>query len=168
MKRLTPAAVLVPLIKDSQSLLLTKRSQLVAHHKGEISFPGGMQDIEDSDLLETALRETFEETGLQLQRHHVIKQLPCVSTMSSRFSITPFLGHIDRLPVLKLNPDEIDKILIYPLVNFTAPGALKFKPFGLNGLLPTYEIDGEIIWGATALIIHRYIVNEGQADLPHR
>ncbi len=90
---LRPSAVLIPLFKkDNQdTLLFTKRNQIVAHHKGEICFPGGMMDPSDQNLMQTALREAQEEVGINPEAVEILGSLDEIITPSG-FHITPFFG----------------------------------------------------------------------------
>ena len=93
---LTPAAILLLLYpKDGEfCVLLNKRSEQVEYHKGEISFPGGVQDPDDSDLLDTALREMEEEMGIPRSIVTVLGELDQVGTRSN-FRVQPFVGTIE-------------------------------------------------------------------------
>ncbi len=104
-KKLKPAAVLVPLFYDGNEfhILLTRRSENVPHHKGQISFPGGQPHKKDSDLLQTALRESWEEIGLKPEDVQVIGELDDTPTLTSGFIITPFVGIIPYPYSFKLN-----------------------------------------------------------------
>ncbi|MGE5314849.1 MAG: NUDIX hydrolase, partial [Acidobacteriota bacterium] len=115
------SAVLVPIIEaddGSFDLLLTKRTDRVEHHKGQISFPGGAADPQDESLTATALREAFEEIGLPEDAVRVLGVLDQVWTPSG-FLITPIVGIIDSpMPLLAPSPAEVEEILIVPLEHF--------------------------------------------------
>ena len=93
---MTIAAVLVPLfsVEGKRHVLLTKRSQAVEHHKGEISFPGGKLDPDDADLLSCALRETDEEVGIKPSDVRIIGELDDFYTVATRYVVAPFVGVI--------------------------------------------------------------------------
>ena len=86
-------------------------------HAGEISFPGGKLDSDDSDLLDTALRETSEEIGLTISKEQVVGQLEPVITLNSGFLILPFVSIVDEIPPLSANR-EVEKIFHIPLDSF--------------------------------------------------
>lgn len=152
---------------DDAHLLLTIRSQIVEHHKGQISFPGGMKDKEDGDLLETALRETFEEVGLHRDRVRLMGRLDNVPTATSNFIVTPYVGLVpsahDLLAGrgLTLSADEIDQVLLVPVSHLRRPGVEAFESYdGADGgkiTLPSYDFHGHRIWGVTAVMIHRLL-----------
>ncbi|MGC8603366.1 MAG: NUDIX hydrolase, partial [Desulfomonilaceae bacterium] len=90
------AAVLVPIFRKDANLhlLLTQRSEMVEHHKGEISFPGGKLDVSDPDLRSCALRETLEEIGILPQDVKIIAELDDFYTVATNFHVVPFVGFI--------------------------------------------------------------------------
>jgi len=155
------AAVLVPLIAtpDGFRLLLTKRTHIVEHHKGQISFPGGAADECDAFPVGTALRESFEEVGLHSDAVRVIGALDEVWTPSG-FLITPIIGVIAAMPVLLPNPAEVGEILSFPFEAFFDDSALRTELRTIEGVERTvyfYDVGEEPVWGATALIIHRLV-----------
>ena len=90
--------------------LMIEKSKELKNHGGEIAFPGGKWNEEDNDLLDTALRETEEEIGLDISKENVISQLENVRTLNSGYTITPFVCILPSLPKLKTN-FEVKSIL---------------------------------------------------------
>lgn len=157
------SAVLVPIIEaddGSFDLLLTKRTDRVEHHKGQISFPGGAADPQDESLTATALREAFEEIGLPEDAVRVLGVLDQVWTPSG-FLITPIVGIIDSpMPLLAPSPAEVEEILIVPLEHFFDESRLHTELRIVQGAERTvyfFDVATEPVWGATALIIHRLV-----------
>src|SRR3954463_178223 len=103
------AAVLIPLYVDSGALhaVFTKRRDDLAHHAGEISFPGGRQDFPEEDLRVTALREAEEEIGLSRDKVEVVGALPPVGTFVTNYKIHPFVGLIEEGLRFEPNPAEV-------------------------------------------------------------
>ncbi len=137
-------------------LLLTKRTEKVEYHKGQISFPGGRQEDGDADLLQTALRETHEEIGLAPSMVEVWGRLDEIETFVSGFAITPFVGLIPPPAGLRPNPDEIAEIVAMPLASFLDPTNLRVEQVVREGRsveLVYYENLSHLVWGATARII---------------
>src|SRR4030095_16441454 len=91
------AAVLLPLVDDDR-LVLTRRTEHLSRHPGEISFPGGLAQEEDADLAATALRETQEELGLPPGKVEVLGALVPVHTFVSAILIVPFVGVVLGVP----------------------------------------------------------------------
>ena len=115
---LRPSAVMLIIYpkNDGYSILLNKRSEEVEHHKGEISFPGGVMDYTDKSILDTALREAEEEMGIQPAHVEIVSQLSKVITRTN-FIITPFVGIISEAYPFNINKEEIDQILEIPLID---------------------------------------------------
>ncbi len=146
------ASVLVIIYGDDPILLMTKKPKHLKLHAGEISFPGGKFD-NDSDFLETALRETREELGLTISREQVTGQLDSVITLNSGFMIFPFVTLLDKLPPLLAN-EEVEEILHIPLEAFLKTMAKDPDPTH-NKIqeMFTFEYQNQIVWGASARII---------------
>jgi 8-oxo-dGTP pyrophosphatase MutT (NUDIX family) len=165
----TRAAVLLPLfVKDSSChILFTKRSNTVRYHKGEISFPGGNYDATDEDLLATALREAHEEIGLRPQDVSFLGALDEMMTMTD-FIVSPFVGLIPYPYTFVPSPDEIDEIIILPLVGFLKEGVLREEYRTYNKKtekVPIYHSGRHVIWGATARILRQFLELIPQEEL---
>ena len=161
------AAVLVPLFKsDGQyQVLFTKRTHQVEEHKGQISFPGGGVEERDRTLEETALRESFEEVGLQKEDVSILGQLDDTPTASSRFIIHPFVGFIPYPYPFALSAAEVKRIIQIPLDFFAEPSHQLYRRDGYMG--PSFDYEGDVIWGATALIMeHLLDLLKGKISLP--
>lgn len=158
---LIPAAVLLLLTnRASPHVLFVKRTDHVAHHKGQISFPGGLVETLDGSRLETALREAQEEIGLPPEAVEVLGTLDDTETRATQFVITPFVGLI-REPV-RYRPDgtEIERVLEVPLAALLDPGNFRVEMWELDGEAHPvyfYEYRGETIWGATARILKQFL-----------
>ena len=150
------AAVLAPLITEPEpSLVFTVRAAAMSRHAGEISFPGGLQDPGES-LVETALRETNEELGIDPGSVRIVGTLPAVHTFVSGILVVPFVGMLATMPVLTVSDAEIDEVLTFPVerlaeaesvVHYDLEGGQTWKGFA-------YELDGARIWGATGWMLH--------------
>ena len=123
-----PSAVLIPIYenKSEHYIVLTKRTQSVMYHKGQISFPGGACDKEDGDLTATALRETFEEIGVRAEDVEILGNLDDESTYTSRFVITPFVGAIPYPYKFKVSRKEVEELIEAPVSALLKPG--RFSP----------------------------------------
>jgi 8-oxo-dGTP pyrophosphatase MutT (NUDIX family) len=158
---LVPAAVLLLLTNPADPhILFAKRTEKVSHHKGQISFPGGIVETWDGSRLETALREAREEIGLPPEAVEVLGTLDDTETQSTRFVITPFVGLI-RGPV-RYAPDgkEIERVLEVPLAAVLDPANFRVEMWERdNKTRPVYffEFNGETVWGATARILKQFV-----------
>ena len=158
---LTPASVMVLLYpKDGvYCVLLNKRSEQVEYHKGEISFPGGARDPEDRDSLETALRETEEEMGIQRSDIMVLGEMDEVETRS-RFKVSVFVGTIPYAHQFRPSAVEIAEVLEVPIGALRNPANLRVETRWENGAPVTnyaYAHDGHLIFGATAKILQQFL-----------
>jgi len=152
---LKPSAVLVPMIKREEGwcLLFTKRSMEVDSHPGEISFPGGNIESDES-ALGAALRETEEEIGISRNELHLLGELDEISTISG-FKIHPFVAELSLPLQLKPNDSEISEVIILPLAGFLDPERFQVQNWNHNGLnYPVYffRFPECTVWGATAKI----------------
>ncbi len=159
---LKPSAILLPLyVKDHQDhILFTRRTQKVEYHKGEISFPGGARDPEDSDLLATALRESQEEMGIHPRDVQVLGTLDDVVT-STGFVITPFVGTIPYPYPFSPFAEEIEEVLEIPVSGLIAGERASQRASGYGtgrlGVGYEYQYNSHIIWGATAKIVAQFL-----------
>ncbi len=155
------AAVLCPLfIREGEAhLLLIKRSQQLKHHKGEVSFPGGVKESSDSSLLETCLRETEEEVGIKSRDITIINRLDEVNTTTG-FLVSPFLGLVPHPYSFQLNNQEVEYLITVPIAQFIeVNNQYDFYYFTGQRLISlfAYHINSQIIWGATARIVKQLI-----------
>lgn len=156
LKRLRPAAVLIPLWEQEGELhvVLTQRSHHLRHHAGQISFPGGRQEHDDPDLYATALREAHEEIALQpsdVECIGVLQDYPVISN----FLIRPYVGFITPSQPLKADPGEVEEIFTVPLAHLMQQQqhfAYRLRRFIYDQVyfIPYHHRN---IWGATAGIL---------------
>ena len=149
------AAVLVILFigNNNAHVLMTKRASHLKAHPGEISFPGGVMEADDDDLLDTALRETREEIGLKLSASSVIGKLPLVHTLTG-YRVTPFVTVLEEPPDLKELSSEVEEVLKIPLAPLLATHQrdVGFEPE--KGMV-VYIFKHHRIWGASAKILQQ-------------
>ena len=147
------ASVLVVIYDASPKIIMTEKPESMKFHAGEISFPGGKFDVTDSDLLETALRETREEIGLHISRDQVLGQLNPVKTLNSGFLILPFVCILKEIPPLVSN-SEVEKIFHIPLEPLLDTIRKDSDPdHNLIDGMYTFEYQNQIVWGASARIL---------------
>ncbi len=151
------AAVLILCFKEGgeDHLLLTRRTEQVLHHRGQISFPGGAVDGVDQSLWETALRETVEEIGIDPQQVSFVKGLGTHYTPSG-FRVAPFVGRLAAPPVCRSNPVEIAEVFTVPMRFFADRGNVRFFKKVWEGrefIDPHFTYEGREIWGVTGRIL---------------
>ncbi|KAJ3645358.1 hypothetical protein Zmor_023024 [Zophobas morio] len=154
------AAVLIPLcvINDKVSLLYTLRAANLKSHRGQVSFPGGMEDAGDKSVVETALRETQEELGIgpelvevwgkgNIVTNHVASVMPVVGVLK--------ISNLQK--DLSVNPGEVKEVFTVPLEVLCDPQHVRHTQFRANYSLPVYTGGKRKIWGLTAIITHLFL-----------
>lgn len=166
------AAVLVPLFEeDGQArVVLTRRSERLRSHRGEVSFPGG--HVEPGEpLVAAACREAQEEVGLAPASVTVIGHLDPLATVSSRRVLVPVVGRLPGRPAARTNPAEVSRVFDVALADLLRPGVFHEERWPArvgwpDGLEPKghderaarypvwfFEVAGEVVWGATARVL---------------
>ena len=156
------AAVLVAVYEHDgeTNVVLTKRPETMASHQGEIAFPGGKRDPGDPSLTATALREADEEVGLDPDAVEVVAELDTIATVASAFTITPFVGVLGEVPVLRPHPMEVVDAFGVPVSELLHPDTYREELWDLWGeyrSMTFFELAGETVWGATARILTRFL-----------
>ncbi len=166
---LSPASVLAPffLVKGEPHLLFTQRTHTVRNHQGQISFPGGVKDPKDPDLLTTALRETEEEIGLKPEAVQVLGALRPVSTVTG-YWIIPFVGLIPYPYDFRPNPLEVRRLLTQPVKDFFPPERWNTGDYHYQGKVLRvccWRLGDTTIWGATARMLLDLLARLGENPL---
>src|SRR5207245_8362072 len=159
------AAVLIMVYGARPMIIMTERPNTMNHHAGEISFPGGTWKQDDKDLLDTAIRETKEELGIEISRHDVIGQLKPVATLNSGFTITPFTIFLYDTPSLVPN-SEIASILRIPLLDLLKTIENDSDPThkSIHDMY-TFKFQNHLIWGASARMLRQILAKLSAAGL---
>ena len=152
-----PSAVLVALADGpgGPSVLLTRRSQQLRHHKGEMSFPGGRMDPGETPV-DTALREAHEEVGLDPSSVRVHGELEHLNTVVSKSYIVPKVGVVDAPVELTGRTMEVDRVMWVPLVELTRPDTYRSEVWGVGTTRRTlhfFHLEDETVWGATGRML---------------
>lgn len=154
-----PASILIPILAstDDPRLVFTRRSHQLSRHAGEISFPGGLID-EGEDPATAALREAEEELGLAPQDVELLGAFEPVHTHVTGVLIVPFVGLLWRDPRFTPNAAEIAEVLEYPLSELQARAATRDLEWeGRWYTTDLFDMDGNVIWGATARILRMFL-----------
>jgi 8-oxo-dGTP pyrophosphatase MutT (NUDIX family) len=162
-KEYLSAAVLVPLLNydDNWHLLFTRRTETVNNHKGQVSFPGGGVESHDESPIAAALRETFEEIGIESKRITILGQLKDIPT-SRGYLISPIVGVITDPVTLKISSQEVARVFTIPLEWLSERTNWEKKEYVHSNGEKTNEVfyrpyGGEILWGVTARITLRFL-----------
>jgi 8-oxo-dGTP pyrophosphatase MutT (NUDIX family) len=158
---LLPAGVLVPLFERNGELhvVLTQRTDKVKHHKGQISFPGGVKNEQDTTIIETALRETEEEIGLSRNAMNVLGMLNDFQTPSG-FCITPVVAFLLSVPSFSINTAEVSQIFDVPLSFFLDARNERVERHERSGKMMNvyfFRYGQYEIWGATAAMLRSFL-----------
>ena len=149
-------ALFYPNNNNNTSLLLTKRASYNGPHSNQISFPGGKIEKSDNNLSQTALRETFEEVGVSQEKVEILREITNVYIPPSNFLVTPFIGITKTKPMFKVNSEvaEIIEISFLDLLDDNNIGTIQItNSYMKETLVPSFNINGSVIWGATAMIL---------------
>ena len=164
-RTLIRAGVLVPLFtqEDELHVILTQRTETVEHHKGQVSFPGGVMDSADETIVDTALREAEEEIGLMRNTVEVLGIFNDFRTPSG-FCITPVVGFLTLVPSFVLNKTEVSEIFDVPLSFFLDFRNERIEQRAFSGKIINvylYRYGNHEIWGTTAemLLAFLYALN---------
>ena len=166
---MVPAAVLLALhpVDGELHIILQKRSEQVEHHKGEISFPGGMVDPDDESRLATALREAQEEMGIDPVHVEVIGRLDDTPTVTE-FMISTFVGVIPANYAFRPAEAEVARVIEVPISYLRDPVSSRQETRLRTGKLvtmPTFVYEGHVIFGATARILEQFLRLTGDVPL---
>lgn len=149
------AAVLAPVFEDSAGdlrLVLTKRPMTMPTHAGHLAFPGGRPDPEDDGPVATALREAHEEIGVEPSEVDVLGFLPEIHTVEYSLMVVPVVGRLRPDPELRPSEREVDKVLTPRLSDLAREQDWRSEDWRGRRIW-FYEIDDEVLWGATARMV---------------
>ena len=154
------ASVLILLFPDSNNIhfFLTQRTLSVEHHKGQISLPGGTCE-KNEKTINTALRETEEEIGVDKNEVEIIGELTPFFTPTSGFIVHPFIGWCNRRPKTNKQTDEVHTLFSASLSQLLNDQILELENWNLRGYetkVPFYNFDGHKVWGVTAAILSEF------------
>ena len=138
--------------------LLTRRTEEVETHKGQISFPGGMRH-DDEQLEQTALRETFEEVGIESRRIEILGRFHDYISITE-YRVSPFVGFIEEPFAVMPQPSEVAEVLSVPFHVFYDPDLLRVEQLNRTGKIVDvlfYSYGTHTIWGLTARIIKDFL-----------
>jgi len=176
-------AVLVLLYERQNHLVLplTRRTQTVESHRGQVSLPGGAREPQDGDFAQTALRETCEELGIPEATVEVLGALSPLYIPPSRFCVYPIVGYAEPAPVLSPDRDEVAEVIEADLGLLLDPSTQRVEAHWRDNQrfeVPVYQVGEHKVWGATAMILSEFLAvlrgvqalegSEGHAGSPHR
>ena len=157
--RAKPAAVLLLLFPNNKKICfyLTKRTEKLKYHKGQISLPGCSNEKGES-LLETALRETEEEIGVNKNEISILGQITPLFIPVTGFMMTPFIGFTSKEPIIKLDSMEVEELFSVNILDLINNDKL-ITHRQLNGrdvTIPYFNLNNQQVWGATSMVLSEF------------
>lgn len=156
-----PGSVLIMLYEEDGIIKfpLIKRPEYAGAHSGQISLPGGKAEAGET-AIETALREGEEEIGIKREEIEVIGMLSQFFVIPSNFMVIPVIGFHRSVPTFQADQHEVERILVGSIEELLEPNAIKEKEILAAGRFkmraPHFEIEKEIVWGATAMMLNEF------------
>ena len=149
--------LLYPGEEDAVTTLLIQRPTYNGVHSGQIAFPGGKFEPEDKDLIHTALRESYEEVGFIPEHINILGTLSQLYIPPSQLTLLPVMGYQDFKPQTVLDPLEVSRIIEVSLQEIISPSTFQQQKVNVGNwseIVPCFNVRGNIIWGATAMILN--------------
>ena len=157
------AAVLILLYPHNGSIytVFMQRPDYNGVHSGQISFPGGKKEPEDENVIKTALRESYEETGVDPSTVNIIGTLTPLFIPVSNMIVTPVVGWANVKPSFRHKPEEVLFLIDADLRRLLDPSIVKIKPFEIRGEIldiKYFDYETNTIWGATAMMLYELLI----------
>ncbi|MCP4522165.1 MAG: CoA pyrophosphatase [Cytophagales bacterium] len=156
------SAVLLLLYPNNDKLysVLMKRPEYDGKHSGQISLPGGKYEEDDIDLKTTAVREFKEEVGVDITKDKIIGTLEDIYIPPSNFLVSPFVAYISQKPSFVPDQREVERLIEYPIQRLLETDVIQHTHQEISNNMkikvPYFDIDDEIVWGATAMILGEF------------
>lgn len=159
---ITEAAVLILLYpkKDEFHIVFMKRPSYPGVHSNQVSLPGGRREAYETDLKQTALRETAEELGIEVSAIEILGQLTPLIIPVSSYKVVPFVGILSNEPSFSPDPEEVKYLLEVSVSDILDPAFIKHEYWDFQDTkvnVPFFNWKGEKVWGATAMILSEFI-----------
>lgn len=161
-KKTKNSGVLILLYPHDQSIfsVLIQRPKYKGTHGGQVSLPGGKEEPEDADIIQTALREAQEEIGVNSNQIKILGSLSRLYIPPSNYIIYPSVGYIAKRPIFISSVNEVDEIIEYDIMSLLNTEIKKItrikiiKVFSFKA--PYFDIHQKIVWGATAMVLSEF------------
>lgn len=167
--RLAAVLILLYPYNGSTYTVFMQRHNYEGVHGGQISFPGGKKEDTDEDIIQTALREANEETGVEPEGVRIIGTLTPLFIPVSNMYVTPVVGWTNQKPEFIEQPEEVVFLFEADLKRLLDPSIIKVKPMVIRGEsvnVKYFDYDGNVIWGATSMMLHELLTVIRRGDIP--
>ena len=155
-KQASVLALFYPDQYNETRFLLTQRASYNGTHSAQISFPGGKREVHDTDERHTAIRETYEEVGVEMKKIKFLKEFTKTYIPPSNFLISPFMGYLENTPIFEPN-EEVDTIIEVKLSDLLNDNNVTIKNMSTSYMdnidVPCFKLNNYVVWGATAMIL---------------
>lgn len=156
-KQAAVMAVFYPGKQEETRFVLILRKSYKGVHSNQVGFPGGRVEEEDLNLMHTALRETEEEVGIPREEVTVLRELTRLYIPPSNFWVQPYLGLMERTPLLVPQEEEVEAVLEIDIDEFLSESCLTRQTlstsYATNIEVPAFLLNGHVVWGATAMML---------------
>ena len=160
--RLSAVLILFYYDADALKMIFIRRSEYVGIHSGQIAFPGGRYEETDADLQVTALREVEEEIGIKADSIEILGHLSDLYIPPSNFLVRAYYGYLKERPTYQIDEREVQEVFEINFEHFMQENIVKMKEFSAHNsslitTAPYYDVNGIVIWGATAMILTEFL-----------
>ena len=158
-KKLDSAVMIILYYKNNELYTsIIKRSVYDGKHSGQMALPGGKYQESDENLINTAIRETYEEIGVNIKESEILGELTSLIIPVSNILVTPIVCFIDYNPEYKINKTEVQQIYEVPITHFLKNKKIKKEiQYNTQVTIPYFDIQNETVWGATAMILSEFL-----------
>ena len=150
-------ALFYPTENNITSIALILRKTYKGVHSAQIGFPGGKYETEDKNLMNTAIRETYEEIGVSSEQINVVKKMTEVYIPPSNFYVQPYIGVSNNKLSFSLQDEEVEDLVEVPLTHFLDESIVintnVSTSYNADVEVPAYLLNGHVVWGATAMML---------------
>jgi len=166
-KKLDSAVMIILHFKNNELYTsIIKRSIYDGKHSGQMALPGGKYQESDVNLTKTAIRETYEEIGVNIKETEILGNLTSLIIPISNILVSPFVCLIDYNPKYNINKNEVQQIYDVPLSDFFSNKCIKTEyQYNTSVKIPYFNIQNETVWGATAMIFSEFLEVLKRADI---
>lgn len=151
--------ILITKVNSDFHFLMIQRTTYDGAHSGQMAFPGGKKEPQDASILDTAIRECYEEIGIYVSKCDILGALTPLFIPVSQFVVYPFISYINSPLQFKKDPNEVEEIYLFNLQDFFKPENIQDFSFQVQNqtmTVPSYRFQERTVWGASAMILSEW------------